>query len=137
MNLPQLDKNLFEMDYVDDLIDTFINQWDMSRFKRRSNRFGLEWWLKETIIFYPTVKLSSNLYIATWTIKSLDIENFVETCSFDSFRISWLILNFMVFFYIYFQISFYFVVEVEFLNYLRFYKSKKKQTLLSLLSEKE
>jgi hypothetical protein len=120
------------MDYVDDLIDVFINQWDMSRFKRRSNRFGLEWWLKETIIFYPTVKLSSNLYIATWTIKSLDIENFVETYSFDSFRISWLILNFMFFLYIYFQISFYFVVEVEFLNYLRFYKSLKKQTLLSL-----
>jgi hypothetical protein len=45
--------------------------------------------------------------------------------------------EFYVFLYIYFQISFYFVVEVELLNYLRFCKSLKKQTLLSLFSEKE
>lgn len=105
INLSQLNKNLFEMDYIDDLTNVFINQWNMSRFKKRSRRFGLEWWLKETIIFYPTLKLSSNLYIATWIIKSLDIKNLVETYSFDSFVIFgfhdlfWILYFFSSYFY--------------------------------------
>jgi len=34
MGLPQLDKDLPQIDYVDGLADAFMNQWDKSRPKR-------------------------------------------------------------------------------------------------------
>ena len=42
MNLPQLDENILQINFMDDLIDTFIDRWNMYKPKRRSDRIRLE-----------------------------------------------------------------------------------------------
>jgi hypothetical protein len=68
VSLLQLDEDLPHMDYINDLTNTFMNQWDKSKLKKRSGCVRPEWWLKKIITFDLTVGLCLNFLQEFWKL---------------------------------------------------------------------